>query len=60
MTCRLTHLGRVYYESTRTEGKTHRAALRALKRQLATVVFYRLKHAAIQAQAQARARSVAA
>jgi hypothetical protein len=27
----------------RAEGKTHRAALRALKRQLATIVYYRLR-----------------
>jgi len=36
------HAGRRYYDRKRTEGKTHRAATRALKRQLATVVFYRL------------------
>lgn len=36
-------LGRIYYDRKRSEGKTHRAALRALKRQLATVVFYRLR-----------------
>jgi len=36
------HSGRRYYDRKRTEGKTHRAAMRALKRQLATVVFYRL------------------
>jgi len=35
--------GRVYYDRKRAEGKSHRAALRALKRQLATVVFYRLR-----------------
>lgn len=37
------HPGRIYYERKRAEGKTHRAALRSLKRQLATIVFYRLK-----------------
>lgn len=40
------HRGRQYYERKRTEGKTHRAAMRCLQRQLATVVYYRL--AAIQ------------
>jgi len=37
------HPGQVYYERKRREGKTHRAAIRALKRQLATVVYYRLR-----------------
>ena len=37
------HPGRVYYERKRAEGKTHRAALRALKRQLATITYYRLR-----------------
>jgi transposase len=36
------HVGRIYYDRKRAEGKTHRQALRSLKRQLATVVFYRL------------------
>jgi transposase len=36
------HRGREYYERKRAEGKTHRAAMRCLKRQLATVVYYRL------------------
>jgi transposase len=54
------HHDHVYYERKRTEGKTHRAALRALKRQLATVVFYRLKHAGAQGEAMPRVRSVAA
>ncbi len=36
------HVGRRYYERKRTEGKTHLAAMRCLKRQLATIVFYRL------------------
>ncbi len=35
--------GRIYYDRKRIEGKSHRAAMRALKRQLATVVFYRLR-----------------
>ena len=37
------HAGRQYYERKRSEGKAPRAALRCLKRQLATVVFQRLK-----------------
>jgi transposase len=37
------HAGREYYERKRAEGKTHLAAMRCLKRQLATVVYYRLK-----------------
>jgi transposase len=36
------HQGRQYYERKRAEGKTHPAAMRCLKRQLATVVYYRL------------------
>ena len=36
------HPGRLYYERKRAEGKAHRPALRCLKRQLATVVYYRL------------------
>jgi transposase len=37
-----THPGRLYYQRKLQEGKTPRAALRALKRRLATVVYYRL------------------
>lgn len=37
------HEGRQYYDRKRGEGKTHRAAMRCLKRQLATVVYYRLR-----------------
>lgn len=37
------HEGRVYYERKRSEGKTHRSALRDLNRQLATVTYYRLR-----------------
>jgi hypothetical protein len=40
------HAGQVYYERKRSEGKTHREAIRALKRQLATVVYHRMKSAA--------------
>jgi len=36
------HPGRQYYERKRTEGKAHPAAMRCLKRQLATVVYGRL------------------
>ena len=36
------HPGRQYYERKRVEGKTHPSAMRCLKRQLATVVYYRL------------------
>jgi len=37
------HPGRCYYDRKRAEGKTHKSALRALKRRLATVVYYRLQ-----------------
>ena len=37
------HPGHVYYDRKRAEGKSHRAALRALKRQLATITYYRLR-----------------
>jgi transposase len=33
------HAGKVYYDRKRSEGKTHREAMRCLKRRLATVVF---------------------
>lgn len=36
------HPSRAYYERKRSEGKTRRAALRALKRRLSVVVYYRL------------------
>jgi transposase len=36
------HPGRRYYERKRAEGKTHPSAMRCLKRQLATVIYYRL------------------
>jgi len=43
------HPGRVYYDRKRAEGKTHRGAMRTLKRQLCTVVYFRLRscHAAL-------------
>ena len=37
------HPGRAYYDRKRREGKTHRGAIRSLKRQLCTVVYYRLR-----------------
>jgi transposase len=37
-----THPSRLYYDRKRSEGKTQRAALRALKRRLSVVVYYRL------------------
>jgi transposase len=39
------HPGRKYYERKRAEGKTHLAAMRCLKRTLATIIFYRLRDA---------------
>jgi transposase len=36
------HAGRKYFDRKRSEGKSSKAALRCLKRQLATVVYYRL------------------
>jgi hypothetical protein len=38
----MAHPGRQYYDRKRAEGKTHPSAMRCLKRQLATVVYYRL------------------
>ncbi len=49
------HVGRKYYDKKRNEGKTARAAMRSLKRQLATVVYFRLR----SAQARIDADSVA-
>lgn len=37
-----THSGRAYYDRKRSEGMSHLAALRSLKRQLATVVYHKL------------------
>lgn len=39
------HSGRLYYDRKRAEGKTHLAAMRCLKRTLATIVYYRLREA---------------
>lgn len=38
------HQGRAYYERKRASGKSHREAMRCLKRRLATVVFKALTH----------------
>jgi transposase len=46
--------GRAYYDKKLAEGKTHREALRALKRQISDAVFTRLRIDARRAQAQAR------
>jgi len=40
------HAGRIYYDRKWSEGKTRRAALRALKRKLTVVVYYRMAAAA--------------
>lgn len=40
---RADHPGQRYYDRKRAEGKTHLAAMRCLKRQLATVIYYRLR-----------------
>jgi hypothetical protein len=45
------HAGSLYYRRKRAEGKTHRSALRCLKRQLATVVYYRLREAQLRQDA---------
>jgi transposase len=37
------HPGRIYHDRKRTEGKAHLAAMRCLKRTLATIIFYRLR-----------------
>lgn len=47
---RADHAGRVYYDRKRAEGKTHREALRCLKRRLATVVFRVLQSGAISSK----------
>jgi transposase len=40
------HVGKAYYDRKRSEGKTHREAMRCLKRQLANVIFRLLVEAA--------------
>ncbi len=37
------HPGRIYYDRKRAEGKNHNAAVRALKRRIATIIYYRLR-----------------
>jgi len=44
------HVGRIYYDRKRAEGKTRRSALRSLKRQLSTVVYFRLRQCRITAK----------
>jgi transposase len=46
--------GRAYFDKKLAEGKTHKEALRALKRQVSDAVFARLRTDARRAQAQAR------
>ena len=46
--------GRAYYDKKLAEGKTHREALRALKRQVSDAVFTRLRADARRARAEAR------
>ena len=46
--------GRAYYYKKLAEGKTHREALRALKRQISDAVFTRLRADARRAQAQVK------
>jgi transposase len=46
--------GRAYYDKKLAEGKTHREALRALKRQVSDAVFTRLQADAQRAQVQVR------
>lgn len=41
--CLPDHPGRKYFDRKRAEGKAPRAAMRCLKRQLATIVFLRLR-----------------
>jgi transposase len=41
------HAGKIYYDRKRAEGKTHREAMRSLKRRLATVVFRTIQAAQI-------------
>ena len=46
--------GRAYYDKKLAEGKTHKEALRSLKRQVSDAVFTRLRADARRVQAQAR------
>lgn len=53
------HVGRIYYDRKRAEGKTRRGALRSLKRQLSTVVYFRLRQCRI-GSGDGLARAIAA
>lgn len=53
------HAGKAYYDRKRAEGKTHREALRCLKRRLASVVFRILQNAALKPRS-ARERQLVA
>jgi transposase len=44
------HVGKLYYDRKRAEGKTHREAMRCLKRRLAAVVFRTLRTAQARRQ----------
>jgi hypothetical protein len=48
--------GRACYDKELAEGKTHREALRSLKRQISDAVFTRLREDARRAERQARDR----
>jgi transposase len=54
------HPGRRYYDRKRSEGKTHLAAMRCLKRTLATIIFYRLREASCRLETTATEWLVAA
>jgi transposase len=49
------HLGKIYYDRKRSEGKTHREAMRCLKRRLAAVVFRALRSAQSSRETTSRA-----
>jgi transposase len=49
------HVGKIYYDRKRGEGKTHREAMRCLKRRLATVVFRTLRTAQSSREITSRA-----
>ena len=51
------HPSRTYYDRKRSEGKTQRAALRALKRRLSVVVYYRLVAVSDRYTAKAKSRA---
>lgn len=53
------HAGRKYFDRKRAEGKAPRAAMRCLKRQLATIVFLRLRDDQVALSALLEAPSVA-